>query len=247
MLEQPDNKKISLTLSLPAITRPLFYISSGSIARYTEQEIIVVSNVKMHKKKPAGGNGQIRIIGGQWRGRKLAVPDSVGLRPTTDRMRETLFNWLAPQVRQARCLDCYAGSGALALEALSRYAASATLLELAHPVAKQLQRHLNALGAGCSRVVNTDTLRWLAQPGEAYQLVFIDPPFRKGLIEQTALLLENYHWLSEKAMIYTESETESDTTLLPANWRLYREKFAGQVACRLYLRQTRYQEDTHAA
>ncbi|ADO11161.1 Putative methylase [Pantoea vagans C9-1] len=90
--------------------------------------------------RSTGGAGQIRIIGGQWRGRKLPVPDSAGLRPTTDRVRETLFNWLAPVLPEARCLDCFAGSGALGLEALSRYAGSATLLELERPVAQQLTK-----------------------------------------------------------------------------------------------------------
>jgi 16S rRNA (guanine966-N2)-methyltransferase len=87
------------------------------------------------KKPNHAGSGQIRIIGGQWRGRKLPVPESPGLRPTTDRVRETLFNWLAPSIVDANCLDCFAGSGALGLEALSRYAASATLLEMERGVA----------------------------------------------------------------------------------------------------------------
>lgn len=92
------------------------------------------------KKPNHAGSGQIRIIGGQWRGRKLPVPESPGLRPTTDRVRETLFNWLAPSIVDASCLDCFAGSGALGLEALSRYAANATLLEMERGVAQQLQK-----------------------------------------------------------------------------------------------------------
>lgn len=92
------------------------------------------------RKAQAAAAGQIRIIGGQWRGRKLPVPNSAGLRPTTDRVRETLFNWLAPVIQGARCLDCFAGSGALGLEALSRYAGSATLLEFERPVAQQLEK-----------------------------------------------------------------------------------------------------------
>ena len=96
------------------------------------------------KKPNHSGSGQIRIIGGQWRGRKLPVPDSPGLRPTTDRVRETLFNWLAPVMVDAHCLDCFAGSGALGLEALSRYAANATLLEMDRAVSQQLQKNLAA-------------------------------------------------------------------------------------------------------
>ncbi len=117
------------------------------------------------KKPNRAPAGQIRIIGGQWRGRKLPVPDSPGLRPTTDRVRETLFNWLAPSMVDARCLDCFAGSGALGLEALSRYAASATLLEMERGVAQTLQQNLATLKASNAKVVNTNTLSFLAQKG----------------------------------------------------------------------------------
>ncbi len=201
----------------------------------------------MNKRPRGNGAGQIRIIGGQWRGRKLPVPDSAGLRPTTDRVRETLFNWLAPDIQQARCLDCFAGSGALGLEALSRHAASATLLELERPVAQQLEKNLVTLGAAHGKVINTNTLSWLAQPGEAHDLVFIDPPFRKGLLEQTISLLESQHWLAEGALIYVESEVENGMPPVPANWHLHREKIAGQVAYRLYVRQTSHKENDDAA
>lgn len=117
------------------------------------------------KKPTRAPAGQIRIIGGQWRGRKLPVPDSPGLRPTTDRVRETLFNWLAPSMVDAHCLDCFAGSGALGLEALSRYAASATLLEMERGVAQTLQQNLATLKATNAKVVNTNTLSFLAQQG----------------------------------------------------------------------------------
>ncbi len=198
-------------------------------------------------KKPHSNTGQVRIIGGQWRGRKLPVPDSAGLRPTTDRVRETLFNWLAADIQQARCLDCFAGSGALGLEALSRHAASATLLELERPVARQLEKNLHMLHADNGRVIHTNTLHWLAQPGEPYDVVFLDPPFRQGLLEQTLVLLEQYHWLADGARVYVESEVDSGTLWVPANWQLYREKVAGQVAYRLYLRNPRQKEQNDVA
>ena len=191
----------------------------------------------MNKKPRSGGAGQIRIIGGQWRGRKLPVPDSAGLRPTTDRVRETLFNWLAPNIQGAKCLDCFAGSGALGLEALSRHAGSATLLELERPVAQQLEKNLATLGAKSGRVVNTNTLQYLSQAGEPHDLVFIDPPFRKGLLEQTLTLLETQGWLADEALIYVESEVENGLPPVPVGWQLHREKIAGQVAYRLYNRQ----------
>ena len=190
------------------------------------------------KKPTSSGSGQIRIIGGQWRGRKLPVTDSPGLRPTTDRVRETLFNWLAPYMVDARCLDCFAGSGALGLESLSRYAASATLLEMERPVAQQLQKNLAMLKAANGKVVNTNTLNYLNQTGTPHDIVFIDPPFRKGLLDETLNLLEKNGWLADEALIYVESEVENGMPPVPASWQLHREKVAGQVAYRLYLRET---------
>lgn len=189
------------------------------------------------KKPQSTGTGQIRIIGGQWRGRKLPVPDSPGLRPTTDRVRETLFNWLAPSMVDATVLDCFAGSGALGLEALSRYASRATLLEMDRNVSQQLQKNLVTLKAANAKVVNTNTLNFLAQPGEPHTIVFVDPPFRKGLLDETLALLESKGWLADEALIYVESEVENGMPALPASWSLHREKVAGQVAYRLFSRE----------
>ena len=195
------------------------------------------------KKPTSTGSGQIRIIGGQWRGRKLPVPHSPGLRPTTDRVRETLFNWLAPYLVGARCLDCFAGSGALGLEALSRYAADATLLEMERSVAQQLQKNLATLKSSAAKVVNTNTLNFLNQNGEPHDIVFVDPPFRKGLLEETLNLLETRGWLAPQALIYVESEVENGLPPVPANWQLHREKVAGQVAYRLYLRESQGEQN----
>ncbi|MEA1063055.1 16S rRNA (guanine(966)-N(2))-methyltransferase [Erwinia sp. HR93] len=188
------------------------------------------------KKPHSAGSGQIRIIAGQWRGRKLPVPDSPGLRPTTDRIRETLFNWLAPYIVDARCLDCFAGSGALAIEALSRYAASATLLEKDRAVAHQLQKNIATLQARQGTVMHTDTLSFLAQPGTPFDIVFIDPPFRQGLLDNTLELLASNGWLAQNACVYVESEAEGAAPTVPPDWHLHREKIAGQVAWRLYIR-----------
>ncbi|AIR64278.1 16S rRNA (guanine(966)-N(2))-methyltransferase [Cedecea neteri] len=189
------------------------------------------------KKPQSSGSGQIRIIGGQWRGRKLPVPDSPGLRPTTDRVRETLFNWLAPSMVDAHCLDCFAGSGALGLEALSRYAASATLIEMDRAVSQQLQKNLATLKASNGKVLNANTLNVLAQPGTPHNVVFVDPPFRKGLLDETLSLLEKNGWLTDDALIYVESEVENGLPAVPASWALHREKVAGQVAYRLFIRE----------
>jgi len=191
----------------------------------------------MAKKPQTPAAGQIRLIGGQWRGRKLPVPHSPGLRPTTDRVRETLFNWLAPVIQGARCLDCFAGSGALGIEALSRYAGSATLLEFEKPVAQQLGKNLALLNAQNGQVVNVNTLNWLSKNGQVYDVVFLDPPFRKGILQDTIGLLDANGWLADEAWIYIESEVEHGAIPVPASWRLHREKIAGQVAYRLYHRE----------
>lgn len=182
--------------------------------------------------------GQIRIIGGQWRGRKLPVPDSEGLRPTTDRIRETLFNWLAPVLSGARCLDCFAGSGALGLEALSRYAGETVMLEFQRQIAAQLEKNRLMLNAQNAKVIHTDTLNWLATAGSPFDVVFLDPPFRRDMLEQAIGLLEKNGWLADEAWIYVEAESESSVLLVPATWHLHREKVAGQVAYRLYHRQS---------
>lgn len=192
----------------------------------------------MAKKNVPAQAGQIRIIGGQWRGRKLPVPDSPGLRPTTDRVRETLFNWLVPVIQQARCLDGFAGSGALGFEALSRYAAHVTLLENERSIARQLEQNAVLLKTDNARIINTNTLNWLAQAGEPYDVVFLDPPFRRDLLNQTLTLLEQQGWLAPEAWIYVETEVENGELEIPVTWTLHREKVAGQVAYRLYIRQT---------
>ncbi len=193
--------------------------------------------VSTMKKPQSAGSGQIRIIGGQWRGRKLPVPDAVGLRPTTDRVRETLFNWLAPYIVDAHCLDCFAGSGALGLEALSRYAATATLVEMDKNVARQLQKNLATLQANQGNALNANILNLLAKPGQPHHIVFVDPPFRKGLLDETLGLLEKNGWLADDALIYVESEVENGMPLVPSSWILHREKIAGQVAYRLFMRE----------
>lgn len=190
----------------------------------------------MAKQKTLYSFGKIRIIGGQWRGRKLPVIGNPSLRPTTERIRETLFNWLAPVIRGARCLDCFAGSGALGLEALSRYAASVTLLEQNRAVSAQIFQTLQLLQVQEeAQVINTTSLKWLSQPGDTYDVVFIDPPFRQGMIDKTIKILEQYSRLAPGAWIYVEMEAQGPNLSIPAYWQVYREKLAGQVIYRLYL------------
>ena len=186
----------------------------------------------------SAGNNQLRIIGGLWRGRKLNFPDVDGLRPTGDRIRETLFNWLAPDIQGAHCLDLFAGSGALGLEALSRGAKSSLLLEKHPAVAAQLRSNLQLLKAENGRVEQVDSLLWLnsAQVSHRFDIVFIDPPFALGLWNAIVTALENRNWLADETVIYLEAPRDTQLQL-PANWQLHRDKQAGQVSYRLYYRQ----------
>ncbi|WP_372626616.1 16S rRNA (guanine(966)-N(2))-methyltransferase RsmD [Arsukibacterium sp.] len=186
-------------------------------------------------KSKAGQPGFVRIISGQWRGRRLPVADVTGLRPTTDRVKETLFNWLMHDIHDSTVLDCFSGSGALAFEALSRYAAFATLIEKDPAQAKRLQGLLASLNASQAEVINNDCLRFLTQPASRqYQIVLVDPPFRQNLAIPCCQLLEQHGWLSPNALIYLETEKELPMTDIPANWQLLKEKIAGQLAYRLW-------------
>lgn len=187
------------------------------------------------QKKPS--TGFVRIISGLWRGRKLPVHDAEGLRPTTDRVKETLFNWLAQDVPRAKCLDLFSGSGGLAFEAASRQADVVTMIELNPKAFKQIEQNIGALKATNIKAHNTDALTFLKQQGEPQDVVFIDPPFRKGLLTETVSLLEENGWLADDAMIYIETEKELALEDIPAHWHLHREKTAGQVCFRLFERQ----------
>lgn len=181
-------------------------------------------------------DGVIRIISGQFRGRKLPVKDVQGLRPTTDRIKETVFNWLMQDTRDTKVLDCFAGSGGLGFEALSRFALSARFLEMDKLAANQLQTNIDTLKLTNAEVICTDSLLYLSNNTQQQQfnLVFIDPPFRQGLAQKCCDLLTENDWLSKNALIYVEVESEMSALQTPSNWLLLKEKAAGQVLCRLY-------------
>jgi 16S rRNA (guanine966-N2)-methyltransferase len=181
---------------------------------------------------------QLRIIGGQWRGRKLRFADVEGLRPTGDRIRETLFNWLAPELSGARCLDVFAGSGALGLEALSRGASLSCMLERDALAAARLRDNLELLSANNGEVHQTESLQHLrlGNSDQPFAIVFIDPPFGLNLWQSCIDLLESGNWLAESASIYIESSIDT-LYQVPANWALHRDKRAGSVSYRLYYRE----------
>lgn len=181
-------------------------------------------------------DAKIRIIGGQWRGRKLAVADADGLRPTGDRMRETLFNWLAPWIQDARVLDAFAGTGALGLEALSRGARSCDFVENNARTATALRQNLEVLKASARMHVG-DFLHW--QPNAttdhacAYDIVMIDPPFAANLWQSSIDRIQQALRLNDEAHIYIEHPKQTQLTV-PANWRLSKQKTAGQITASLF-------------
>lgn len=160
-----------------------------------------------------------------------------GLRPTPNRVRETLFNWLAPYVEAARVLDPFAGSGALFLEALSRGAGSALALDLNPAAVTSLRGHLATLRCDNGQVLQSDALAYLQnQPATPFDLVFLDPPFSQDLLLPACTLLEERGWLADDAWVYTESEQVPSSLGMPGNWRLHREQKAGQVHYALWER-----------
>lgn len=179
---------------------------------------------------PAAPPGRVRIIGGQWRRRWLPVPASPGLRPTADRVRETLFNWLMPHLQGARCLDLFAGTGVLGLEALSRGASHVTFVEQDARVFAQLAQNVALLQAGDhARLVHAGAMEFLkARPAEAFDIVFLDPPFATDLIARVIPVLAS-GWLAAEALLYLESPRGGPGIALPEGWRMMREGETRQV------------------
>jgi 16S rRNA (guanine966-N2)-methyltransferase len=179
-------------------------------------------------------NGRIRIIGGSLRNSRLDVPDLPGLRPTTDRVRETLFNWLQPVIGGARCLDLFAGTGALGIEALSRGAGMVTFVERDARLAAALKANLARLKVQAA-VVGDDAVRWLKAGGKPADVVFMDPPFAGDLWGEAADALEGHGWLAPSAWVYVEAPRTASLAV-PPTWQRHRQGVAGDVAYTLYRR-----------
>ncbi len=189
------------------------------------------------------GSNQLRIIGGEWGGRKLRFPDAPNLRPTPDRVRETVFNWLAPIIHGARCLDLFAGSGALGLEALSRGAVFTTFVDNHKKVIQALHSHLDLLKANDrAEVLNFDGISFLSHDNfinteaRVYDVVFLDPPYHLDLMGKVVPLLEENKCLADNAMLYLEIEKRASLPELPVTWKMLKEKTAGEVSYFLFQR-----------
>ncbi|MGH8181960.1 MAG: 16S rRNA (guanine(966)-N(2))-methyltransferase RsmD [Steroidobacteraceae bacterium] len=211
----------------------------------------------MSVANPSGRRGAsartLRIIGGIWRGRRLRFPPSPQIRPTPDRVRETLFNWLAPRVPGSRCLDLFAGSGALGLEALSRGAAHVTFVEREAAAAHEISARLAEWGAHEARVERADARGFLGgTPAAPFDIVFLDPPFASTLLAEAALRLEQGGWLADGALIYVECPAEAavkgrtgaveaaaTAPPVPSLWTSLKAKQAGEVGYHLYSRAAR--------
>jgi 16S rRNA (guanine966-N2)-methyltransferase len=196
---------------------------------------------KSRGKSPARGaqSRVIRIIGGTWRGRRFRFADVPDIRPTPDRVRETLFNWLGPRIVGARCLDLFAGSGALGLEALSRGATSVVFVEQNALAARTITELLTELKAESARVERDDAFRFLQCPATPFDIVFLDPPFAAGVLSTAAERLEHGGWLVPDARIYVESAAREGLPTLPVNWQALRAKQAGEVGYHLLARAVR--------
>ena len=178
---------------------------------------------------------QVRIIGGQWRGRKLSFTPADGLRPTGDRIRETLFNWLAPTIEGARCVDLFTGSGALGLEALSRGAIHCDFVDSSNATLSQVSDHLKTLVAvNRSRCHPVSAQQFLHMATKAYDIVFIDPPFMQQLVGPICETLTKKQLLSSDALVYVETGAMEPPAKVPLGWKIHREKVAGGVAYRLF-------------
>ena len=184
----------------------------------------------------------VRVIGGRWRSRKLHFSDIPDLRPTPDRVRETVFNWLQPVIVGARCLDVFAGSGALGLEALSRGAALCLFLDKHPQSTADIQHNLKLLKTDAGETMTGDSLQILKRLHESpcdkqFNVVFVDPPYAMDCALECCQLLVEHQWLADEAYIYMESATAIDEQQLPPLWKLHRQKKAGNVHYHLAIQQ----------
>ncbi|MCA1798204.1 MAG: 16S rRNA (guanine(966)-N(2))-methyltransferase RsmD [Xanthomonadaceae bacterium] len=176
---------------------------------------------------------QFRIIGGEWRGRRLQFPDLAELRPSPDRVRETLFNWLAPVIDGARCLDLYCGSGALGLEALSRGAAESVFVDKERDAIRMIDAHLDKLRCARGRTVHAESVGFLRGPATPFDVVFLDPPFHRELLSPACAQLAAGGWVKPGGYVYLEAESELKAPQLPDGWMLHRSAKAGRVGYHL--------------
>jgi 16S rRNA (guanine966-N2)-methyltransferase len=211
---------------------------SYHLLRHETEPKSLSNNRKKLAPKSHKQSNQLRIIGGQWRGRKLSFPTAQGLRPTADRVRETLFNWLSPSISGAHCLDLFAGSGALGLEALSRGASFCCFIDTAAAASQHIAASLALLQCDNATTHTAQAAPWLEQlgpgPNETFDIIFLDPPFGKNLAEKCLALIDQKQLVRNDGLVYLETNRDEALPATPPHWQLHREKTAGQVGYRLY-------------
>ena len=211
---------------------------SYHLLRHETEPKSLSNNRKKLAPKSHKQSNQLRIIGGQWRGRKLSFPTAQGLRPTADRVRETLFNWLSPSISGANCLDLFAGSGALGLEALSRGASSCCFIDTAAAASQHIAANLALLQCDTATTHTAQAAQWLEQldptSAETFDIIFLDPPFGKNLAEKCLALIDQKQLVRNDGLVYLETNRDEALPATPPHWQLHREKTAGQVNYRLY-------------
>ena len=178
----------------------------------------------------------VRIISGKYKSRKITFPSQSEVRPTGNRIRESLFNWIQLEITNSRCLDLFAGSGALGIEALSRGAAIATFIESNREAAFYIKKNLKNLGAINSELIIAEATSWLkcSKDIDPFDIVFLDPPFKANLMFDCFQLLESNNMIADNGSIYIEAETEFKEEILPESWRLSHKNQAGKVFYYLY-------------
>ncbi|WP_331828534.1 16S rRNA (guanine(966)-N(2))-methyltransferase RsmD [Candidatus Blochmannia sp. SNP] len=185
--------------------------------------------------------GKVRIIGGKWKGRKIPIIRCANVRPTTNRIREMLFGWLNPIISGAICLDCFAGSGALGLESLSRGANKVTFLDNRYICITALTTIVQSFLAYNSEVIYTDCRSWLRRSIDAYDIIFLDPPFQDNVIPEVICLLERYNLFKKESWIYIETSKNKNIfniNVIPSYWFLYRKKITQNIICYLFIRKS---------
>jgi 16S rRNA (guanine966-N2)-methyltransferase len=199
---------------------------------------------KATMQRPAGTGGRLllRIIGGEWRGRKIHFPPVEAIRPTPDRVRETIFNWLQADTPGSCCLDLFAGSGALGLEALSRGARRVVFVDVDPAVTRHLSDTLATLKCDRADVVRSDAARYLAGTAEPFDIVFLDPPYASRALVDTCRMIDQGGWLRRGGLVYVEDAAAAGPPELPAGWTLLRSKRAGEVGYHLARREPQHVE-----
>lgn len=198
--------------------------------------IVTRSKRRKQIKKHSVPRGSVRIIAGKWKRRRLKVIDLKGLRPTPDRVRETLFSWLAPRLKASRCLDLFAGTGVLGFEAASRGANHVVMVEQDPAAVSVLREGCSVLEAEEIEVIQADALKWLETDGRIFDIVFLDPPFGHFDAGELCARIDRSGCLNPSGVVYLETGRENPDPALPNGWRVLKSQRAGQVRYHLATR-----------